>query len=249
MKKKWLALDRRKKWIMLAMLLSALLLVVYVIFSNKPGIRLLEGFLAEKEEGVWQGKVLSETMTITRQGQELRLSRAGLEKTYRMEGEPETDSLLVIFEDGEEVFRGYYKNGCFLDENGEFAPSLDLTFSYSTNMGDTHYIRDGVEISGDEAMLDLAHGEVVQLLTGGSSDTRGEWWMAIFAAVLLMMAFVFLWWPKLSFRMRLHRHQFWVYRDISDDEPSDWYYVEQKISIAVLVIGALVMLGMGLKLR
>jgi len=247
MKQKWLALERRKKWILLAALLWVLFLTAYVVFCNQPGIKLLNGFLAEKEEGVWQGKVLSETMTITRQGRELHLSRAGLEKTYRMDGEPETDALLMIYEDGEEVFRGYYKGGYFLDENGDFQPSQFLTYSYSTSMGGTHYIRDGVEISEEEAMLDLTHGEVVQLLTGGSPDTRGEGWVVILVAVILVKAFVFLWWPLLSFRLRMHRHQFWVYRDVSDDEPSDWYYVEQKISIAILIIGALVLLGLGLK--
>ena len=233
----------RKKCLVL-MVLSLAVLIGFVVFACQKGIWQQEHFLYEKADGVWQGTVRGEKLTLTMEGRTLRVSADGAERIYRLEGEAGVGKEIVLYEDDREVFRGSYHDDWMWDTNGEAHFGLRITFTTSDGN-----IYTASEDGSNEILQpwDLTEEQVVRLFLDPEPERRGQWYVVIYAVILLTVAFVDLWWPELGFRWSQMRHQAFVQRDIMDDEPSDWYYAIQKAVRIVIFISAAAILFVGLR--
>lgn len=240
MKQWWSEFPSHRKKALLVLGLSIVVLTAFVYVATRPGFWHQQSFFYEKDDGVWQGKVRGEQLTVSVDGRELQVSCDGAERIYRIEGDAGFENEIVLYQDEQEVFRGSYFEGLLRDKDGNIYFNLEITFS--TGDGQVYVSQeDGSAVPQDP--MDLGYGQVMDLLLGTEQETRGYWPAVFYVAVLLIVALVDLWWPKLNFQLLQHRHQFSVHRNIMDDEPSDWYYVRQTISRVVLYIAAGIILA------
>lgn len=232
--KKWEALDKEKKLAVILLPVGILLMILSLLLATQKGIAYKGGFLPQKEENLWRGYVDGQKTTVTwsetASGPSLEITCGEGSTVYSMTGDADD---LVLYRDGEERFRGTYRESFLWDEAGE--PEWgEVTVSYGE--GTKYYIDNNGEQQVDTP-LRLPAPSAVKLLLRQGETTRGEPLVLLAAAFALAALCVDLWYPELMYRLEIGR---WTY---GEPEPSELYYTSRMVGQIVMGLCFLVLLA------
>jgi len=227
-----------RRWKMMAVIGTAVFMVVYLFFYSQKGIVVHGEFLKKQNvETVseYKGRIRGyDTRVIIERLNELnckiRYIWADVDKEYYLELHPSDEWLqdVVIYEGETTVFSGKYNP----DKN-------ETIFKLYQNDG-MPYVEGMIRVSvaGEEWVEGLDLYQVAGLYAG-AEQVRGNAAFLVSGLFLLVFWLIDIWFPRFFFLMN-------HILSVNNPEPSDFYLVTQKISWVLIPVIAVVMLLMGL---